>query len=301
MLISSDVADELYLRAMNEVILFGEVTEPRGMKTSEVLGAQLRLTDVNQNVITHDVRGLNYQFMVAEFLWMVTGQNRVDLIQPFNKNIVMAADDGQAAFQGAYGPKIMDQMPYILEVLREDPDSRQAVLTIWRERPRRTRDVPCTVSMQFFIRRGKLIMVTNMRSNDMWLGLPYDLFNFTMIQRLVAHYLSVEPGEYIHNVGSLHLYERNGKSASELVSTGRRRGTPSLSPFQHAPLGAVSAAFTELATLGPQWGVDAPDEARLWYHKWYDAGVTGAWAEMLLILARRFIEAPVPAGWEEVL
>jgi hypothetical protein len=70
-------------------------------------------------------------------------------------------------------------------------------------------DLPCTLSMQF-IRRGEhLHCSVCMRSNDVWLGLPYDVFCFSTIQRLVAHRLGLKAGKYIHNVGSLHVYTRD--------------------------------------------------------------------------------------------
>jgi hypothetical protein len=73
------------------------------------------------------------------------------------------------------------------------------------------KDIPCTLSIQFFIRDGRLHCVTTMRSNDIWLGLPYDIFCFTCLQRLIAEALKVPTGFYIHQAGSLHLYARNAE------------------------------------------------------------------------------------------
>jgi thymidylate synthase len=71
-------------------------------------------------------------------------------------------------------------------------------------------------------------MLTSMRSNDAWLGLPHDVFAFTMIQELVARSLGVELGEYRHSVGSLHLYERDEKKAIRYLEEGwqPRRSMP---------------------------------------------------------------------------
>lgn len=292
MLISANDADSLYQQAISRLMDAPE-SSPRDMKTRERLGVQLRLHDPMRNVVTLGGRRLNYQFLVAEFLWMATGQNRVDLIQPFNRNIVMAADEDVPTFQGAYGPRINDQLGYVVQKLLDDPDTRQAVLTIWRDRPAPTRDVPCTVAMQFLLRDGRLVMVTTMRSNDVWLGLPYDLFNFTQMQKLVAHYVGADAGEYIHNVGSFHLYERNVKRAREVLNGNKPRSVM-VPGFSDAPLGLISAAYTELATLGGRKGFDVQG----WYYKWEEAlFYSEPWCTFLLTLARRFDEgAPRRAG-----
>lgn len=64
------------------------------------------------------------------------------------------------------------------------------------------------VSMQFLIREGKLNLIVCMRSNDIYLGFPYDIFNFSMFQEYIAGKLGVKLGEYIHVVGSLHYYKK---------------------------------------------------------------------------------------------
>jgi thymidylate synthase len=111
--------------------------------------------------------------------------------------------------------------------LKEDQDSRQAVLTIWRENPIASRDVPCTLSMQFFLRKasGELFLhcITNMRSNDIWLGTPYDSFNFSAISFYIALFLNKEGikcklGKLTINAGSRHLYEVNLIKAQEVIA-----------------------------------------------------------------------------------
>jgi thymidylate synthase len=93
-----------------------------------------------------------------------------------------------------------------------------------------TRDVPCTLTWQFFIRDEKLELHVNMRSNDVWLGLPYDLFNFTSIQRHLAARLDVGIGDYYHHVGSLHLYEPNLSQAITVLQNDRDTAAVAPSP-----------------------------------------------------------------------
>ena len=72
-----------------------------------------------------------------------------------------------------------------------------------------TKDLNCTVCLQFFISEGKLYMTTYMRSNDLWMGFPNDVFQFTCIQIYLAMKLNLQLGTYTHVAGSLHLYERD--------------------------------------------------------------------------------------------
>ena len=100
------------------------------------------------------------------------------------------------------------------KLLKENPNTRQAVIHLKSARDvtaKPTKDLPCTISLQFFIRDEKLYMTTYMRSNDIWMGFPYDVFQFTCMQIYLAMRLNVKLGTYTHIAGSLHLYKRNYK------------------------------------------------------------------------------------------
>jgi thymidylate synthase len=101
------------------------------------------------------------------------------------------------------------------EVVRElvtNPSSRRAVIHIKSPYDNtNSKDVNCTVCLQFFIRDNKLYLTTYMRSNDLWMGFPYDVFQFTCMQIVMAIELGLEIGTYTHIAGSLHLYERDVK------------------------------------------------------------------------------------------
>lgn len=173
-------------------------------------------------VLNSKVRALGYRFMFAEAAWMMSGMNTVKHIAPYSNRISDFSDDG-VFYKGAYGPKIVDQLPYVVESLADDHDTRQAVINIWRENPRRSKDVPCTLSLQFLRRGHRLHTVASMRSSDAWLGLPYDCFNFTMITCGVIALLRqktldiLDLGYLTVNAGSGHLYEVNRKAAEECL------------------------------------------------------------------------------------
>ena len=125
-------------------------------------------------------------------------------------------------FHGAYGPRTRGQYDAMIDRLKADPDSRQAVVTIWNPQwdlVDSKKDYPCTILHQFRIRDNKLNMSVYMRSNDVWLGAAYDFFQFTRVQIAMASVLGIEPGTYAHHVGSLHLYEDNYDMAEALQYT----------------------------------------------------------------------------------
>src|SRR5690606_22507760 len=77
---------------------------------------------------------------------------------------------GDRFFQGAYGPRIGEQLEKVEQQLRRDPATRQAVVSLWDESDRdpRWKDRPCTTEFQLMIREGKLDIFVFMRANDLW-------------------------------------------------------------------------------------------------------------------------------------
>ena len=107
-------------------------------------------------------------------------------------------------------------------MLQRKPDSRQAVIQLFDAHDiiESHNDVPCTCTIQFMIRKKQLHMLTYMRSNDAFVGMPHDIFCFTMLQEIMARTLSVELGQYKHVVGSLHLYNKSVSNAQEYLNEG---------------------------------------------------------------------------------
>jgi len=211
-----------WITTMNDIFHWGDEVAPRGKLTLE-LPQYTSVIDMRKPVVTSPERSLSYRFMAAEAYWILTGDNRVATIAPYNSRIAEFSDDGETFF-GAYGPKIMEQLPGVVARLQQDPNTRQAGLTIWRENPPATKDVPCTVALWFQLRRGKLNCHSFMRSNDVWLGLPYDAFNFSMLAHLVCAELNsynedtvVEPGVLFHTAASSHLYDINWADAKTCI------------------------------------------------------------------------------------
>lgn len=228
--------DAEWLRLLSLVIEFGDKVAPRGQETHEILGLQSRI-DMRYPILQVNSRKLGRKFQAAEAAWILDGDNRVASIEPYSKEIAKFSDDGKFYF-GAYGPKIREQLPYIIKMLREDPSTRQAVINIWRESPMQSKDIPCTLSVQFLIRDSKLHCINTMRSSDLWLGWPYDVFNFSMLSAYIILTLrdigswELGLGELILTAGSGHLYERNYEDALGIIT----EWDPSNPPKEFEPL-----------------------------------------------------------------
>jgi thymidylate synthase len=226
---------------------------PRGLETVELLACQ-SVVSMTHPVVSAPTRKLSYQFMAAEALWIMNGDCRVATIAPFAPSIAKFSDDG-VRFFGAYGPKVVQQLPYVVNKLMQDPSSRQAVLTIWRENPPITRDYPCTVAVQWMIRNGVLHCVDTMRSSDIWLGWPYDIFNFSMLSLLIGLRLrecgiQVELGSICLNAGSQHLYQKNMKGALDVIAEDAYHRGPEFLIADFADEGELMRYLTSVKRTG---------------------------------------------------
>lgn len=251
---SAQSANDAWIQLLRDVLANGRETRPRGMNTKECLGYQT-VVDMTRPVVTvaKRIEGQFHRFMCAEAAWILGGDNRVKTIAPYSRMIAKFSDDGRY-FRGAYGPKIIDQLTYVVDSLVADSDTRQAVVNIWRENPRPTKDVPCTLSAQWVIRDGVLHCFDTMRSSDAWLGWPFDVFNFSMLSHAIALLIrdrGVTPpsiGELRFTAASQHIYERNYAQAQVCVEHPQEafKVNP-LDPFAFRDVDDLIAALWSLA------------------------------------------------------
>jgi thymidylate synthase len=214
---------EVWLNALDETLHSGILVAPRDLMTKEIPQRTLEI-DMRKPVLRVPKRELNYKFMAAEAFWILSGDDTVEGIAGYNSRIIEFSDDG-VRFFGAYGPKIISQLPFVIKKLLDDPMSRQAGLTIWRESPPVTKDVPCTVAIFCSLREGLLNLHVFMRSSDLWLGIPYDVFNFAMLGHYICSLLNqsklnddfVAPGRLYLTAASSHLYQTNWDAAVQCL------------------------------------------------------------------------------------
>lgn len=158
----------------------------------------------------------------VEGLQLIAGVTDSALTTQIQPNFRAFMEHEDAKFWGAYGPRTADQFPIVVERLREDPDTRQAVVTLWDPKYDAAggkKDHPCTTAFIFQVREGKLDMSVLMRSNDLWWGWPYDSQQFAMVQLSVAGVLGIPVGKYTHHAASAHLYEPHWSDARALATS----------------------------------------------------------------------------------
>ena len=235
--------DDLLNAVLRHIIDNGESVNPTKGANREVFGAALMLENPRARLSQTQSRGKAFS-AIGEFLWYLSGTNQLDFIEYYLPSYNVYSDDGKTV-HGGYGSRLfgeksgINQIENIVNMLKNKPSSRQAVIQIFESSDiaKPHKDVPCTCTMQFVIRDDKLKMAVHMRSNDVYIGLPHDIFSFTMLQELIARELGVELGTYHHMVGSIHLYDKDRDKAESYLKEG----------FQ-----SLEVAMPELP-LGPQW------------------------------------------------
>lgn len=209
---------EGYERICSAVLREGERVSPRGQLTYEIESATIKLHDPGDALPIGIGRNLNPGIAAAEASQLVGGFSSPKLMMKVARKFGEFIDD-DGRFWGAYGRRVGSQVTQVVEKLESDPDTRQAVITLWQADLDNTpgkKDYPCTLSIHLMIRGGRLNMHVTMRSNDCWLGLAYDAHQFCQLQYTIANALNIPVGLYYHHANSLHLYERDVAKLDDL-------------------------------------------------------------------------------------
>lgn len=205
-----------YVELVHRVLKEGRDVKPRGLPCREVSAFLVVRNAADLAMPVHLGRGLNQAIGAAEALQLIGGVSTPVLLNEVTANFRQFMD-GQA-FYGAYGPRVRSQLPEVQRRLEVDPDTRQAVVTIWRvdDLWATTKDLPCTLTLHFFLRDGDLELHTHMRSQDAWWGWSYDAFQFTRLQVTMADALGAGVGAYYHRADSFHVYDRDLEAVERL-------------------------------------------------------------------------------------
>jgi thymidylate synthase len=247
--------DDLLHSVLSELLASGEPISPSKGHARELSGVLLVLKDPRARLSRTETRGRPFSCL-GELCWYLAGTNDIQFIQYYVPDYSHYADGG--VVYGAYGPRLfnwrgVNQFAAITTLLRMRPCSRKGVIQLFdaSDLLDNHSDIPCTCTLQFMIRQGALHLFTNMRSNDAFLGLPHDVFAFTMLQEIMARALDVELGTYKHAVGSLHLYDKDGRSARQFLEEGLQ-STVAMLPMPHGDpwpaIGALKEAESAIRT-----------------------------------------------------
>lgn len=216
-------ANDVWKVAADKLLNEKKLLDGRNGEYREILHTFITIKDPRQKWVYNRVPAISIAYALAEIVWILNGDNAAKIINYWNPALNKFAGDYKY-YPGAYGKRIrshfkFDQLEGAYNALMNNPNSRQVVIQIYdpevdfpidKGRPRND-DIPCNVCSLIKVRDGKLEWSQIMRSNDVFLGMPYNFVQFTSIQEILAGWLGLESGTYNHYSDSLHLYQRDVK------------------------------------------------------------------------------------------
>ena len=168
------------------------------------------ITNPLQNEIHTSYRNWNIKYAKREWAWYLSGNPNAEEIAKFAPIWQKMMDsDGNVRSNYGWQWEREHQLDKVVAILRDNPDSRQASISIYdgKEISTYRNDTPCTYAIHFYIHEDKLNMSVMMRSNDIWYGFCNDQYCFSELQKIVSERVSVDVGTYYHFVNNLHVYD----------------------------------------------------------------------------------------------
>lgn len=193
-----------------------DIDAPKG-SWRQVLNNTITLTNPMQRHLTVLNRRNNPIASIVETMWVLSGSNEISVISPYLPRAVDFSDDG-VTWRAGYGKRMrhfgssdIDQLNWVFDILRKDPTSRQAVISLYSPEEdsieQETLDIPCNNWISFHIEAGVLHMSVAIRSNDLvwgWSGI--NMFEWSVVHQLLAESLGVRVGTVTYLQGNLHMY-----------------------------------------------------------------------------------------------
>ena len=202
---ANEAYEYLHNKIIQEGIDFGD--------TKALFNVGFYITNPADRKIINKERNWSIEYAHSEWRWYLSGNRNVhELGEIYGKipEIWKRMADAVGNVNSNYGWqwKRNDQIDYVIDLLRQQPDTRQAAITIldMKEHDTFTFDTPCTYAIQFTIVHGRLNMCVTMRSNDLWYGFCNDQYQFSKLQEMISNELKIEMGTYYHFAHNMHLY-----------------------------------------------------------------------------------------------
>lgn len=221
-----------YLDALRTVLDQGEHSSDRtGTGTTSYFGLQCRypLSDGFPLVTT---KKLHLKSIVHELLWFLSGDTNIRYLQENGVSIWNEWADENGDLGPVYGhqwrhfPSVnqgiigeVDQISKLVEAIRATPDSRRLIVSAWN--PGEVDQMalpPCHTLWQVRINGGKLHLQLYQRSADMFLGVPFNIASYALLQAMLAHVTGYEPGDFVHSIGDAHIYSNHMDQVAEQLS-----------------------------------------------------------------------------------
>ncbi|MDX1694248.1 MAG: thymidylate synthase [Ketobacteraceae bacterium] len=231
-----------YLDLMRHIMNNGVTKADRtGTGTTSVFGYQMRF-DLSEGFPMVTTKKLHLKSIIHELLWFLKGDTNIQYLKDNGVSIwnEWATEEGELgpvygkqwrSWEGANGETI-DQISEVVEEIRQNPDSRRLVVSAWNpavlpdpsvspvENARRNKQAlpPCHCLFQFYVANGKLSCQLYQRSADVFLGVPFNIASYALLTLMMAQVTGLEPGEFVHTFGDVHLYSNHREQAELQLS-----------------------------------------------------------------------------------
>ena len=213
-----------YLDLLQHILDTGsEKSDRTGTGTISVFGYQMRF-ELTEGFPLVTTKKLHLKSIIHELLWFLTGDTNIKYLK---ENGVSIWDDW-ADENGDLGPvyghqwrswmgadgKTYDQINDVLHQIRTNPDSRRMIVNAWNvaDLPKMALS-PCHALFQFYVADGKLSCQLYQRSADVFLGVPFNIASYALLTMMMAQVTGLQPGEFIHTFGDVHLYSNHIEQA----------------------------------------------------------------------------------------
>ncbi|GIW27860.1 MAG: thymidylate synthase [Meiothermus sp.] len=213
-----------YHDLMRHVLEHGvDKSDRTGVGTRSVFGYQMRF-DLRQSFPLVTTKKVHWKSVVYELLWFLRGDTNIGFLRENGVTIWDEWADEAGELGPVYGKQwrswagpdgqTIDQLAWVVEEIRRNPDSRRLVVSAWNvaDLPRMAL-APCHILFQFYVAEGRLSCQLYQRSADIFLGVPFNIASYALLTLMVAHVTGLKPGEFIHTLGDAHLYRNHFEQA----------------------------------------------------------------------------------------
>ncbi len=213
-----------YLDLLQDILDNGvERGDRTGTGTIGVFGRQMRF-DLSESFPLLTTKKLHLRSIIVELLWFLRGDTNVKWLQDRKVSIWDEWADENGDLGPVYGKqwrswaapdgRVIDQIQWVLDEIRTNPNSRRMVVSAWN--PADVPDMalpPCHCLFQFNVMNGRLNCQLYQRSADVFLGVPFNIASYALLTMMMARATGLEPGDFVHTFGDTHLYANHIEQA----------------------------------------------------------------------------------------
>lgn len=231
-----------YLDLLNRILTEGTQKGDRtGTGTVSIFGNQMRF-NLEEGFPLLTTKKLHLKSIIYELLWFLKGDTNVHYLQEHGVRIWNEWADENGELGPVYGHQwrswpdydggTIDQIQYVLDQIRNSPNSRRMIVSAWNvAEVNKMALPPCHTMFQFYVADGRLSLQLYQRSADTFLGVPFNIASYALLLLMMAQVTGLKPGDFIHTTGDTHLYLNHLEQARlQLTRTPRSLPTMRLNP-----------------------------------------------------------------------